>query len=71
MLRGDDLPLPWWEKYTLTIGEASVYFGIGEKTLRRFLSEHDGAPYILKVGVKVNVKRILFERYVDTQMSVL
>ena len=26
--------LPWWQKYTLTINEASEYFGIGYKKLK-------------------------------------
>lgn len=25
--------LPWWQKYTLTLNEASEYFGIGYKKL--------------------------------------
>ncbi|MCI8947433.1 MAG: hypothetical protein HFI91_10320 [Lachnospiraceae bacterium] len=33
--------IPVWEKYTLTIAEASDYFNIGESKLRRFLSEHE------------------------------
>ena len=33
--------VPVWEKYTLTIAEASDYFNIGESKLRRFLSEHE------------------------------
>lgn len=35
-----DAKLPWWDKYTLTIEEASIYFGIGATTLRKFLKEH-------------------------------
>lgn len=27
--------LPWWQKYTLTLNEASEYFGIGYKKLKR------------------------------------
>lgn len=26
--------LPWWQKYTLTLNEASEYFGIGYKKLK-------------------------------------
>ena len=35
-----DAKLPWWDKYTLKIDEASIYFGIGATTLRKFLKEH-------------------------------
>ena len=31
--------VPIWEKYTLTIEEASKYFRIGEKKLRKLRSE--------------------------------
>ena len=57
--------VPVWEKYTLTIAEASDYFNIGENKLRRFLSEHEGEDYILMNGVKVHVKRKLFEQMID------
>ena len=30
------LELPWWQKYTLSLEEASEYFGIGYKKLRLF-----------------------------------
>ena len=43
--------IPVWEKYMLTIAEASDYFNIGENKLRRFLSEHEGEDYILMNGV--------------------
>ena len=55
--------IPVWEKYMLTIAEASDYFNIGENKLRRFLSEHEGEDYILMNGVKVLVKRKLFEQF--------
>ena len=32
-----NVDIPVWEKYTLTIEEASVYFRIGEKKLRRLV----------------------------------
>ena len=57
--------IPVWEKYMLTIAEASDYFNIGENKLRRFLSEHEGEDYILMNGVKVLVKRKLFEQMID------
>ena len=35
--------IPVWKKYTLTIEEASKYFRIGEKKLRRLAEENQGA----------------------------
>ena len=57
--------IPVWEKYTLTIAEASDYFNIGENKLRRFLSEHERESYILMNGTKVLIKRIQFEKIID------
>ena len=57
--------MPVWEKYTLTIAEASDYFTIGESKLRRFLSEHERESYILMNGTKVLIKRKQFEKVID------
>ena len=37
------------EKYNLTIKEAVKYFNIGEKNLRRLVSDNPNADYILMV----------------------
>lgn len=63
--------LPWWKKYTLTIEEASRYFGIGEKTLRRFVKEHKSEDFIICNGTKIQIKRKVFERYIDENLSAL
>ena len=57
--------IPIWEKYTLTIEEAAQYFRIGENKLRRILSEHPDADYILYNGNRIQIKRVLFERFID------
>lgn len=57
--------VPVWEKYTLTIAEASDYFNIGENKLRKFLSEHERESYILMNGTKVLIKRNQFEKVID------
>lgn len=62
--------VPIWEKYTLTVAEASDYFNIGESKLRRFLSEHEGESYILMNGTKVLIKRKQFEKIIDTLSSI-
>lgn len=62
--------VPIWEKYTLTVAEASDYFNIGESKLRRFLSEHQGADYILMNGAKVLIKRKKFEEVIDVLSSI-
>ena len=57
--------IPIWQKYTLTIEEAAQYFRIGENKLRRILSEHPDADYILYNGNRIQIKRVLFERFID------
>ncbi len=62
--------VPIWEKYTLTVAEASDYFNIGESKLRKFLSEHQGEKYILMNGTKVLIKRKKFENIIDELGSI-
>ena len=39
--------VPIWEKYTLTIEEASKYFRIGEKKLRKLAEENPTANWLI------------------------
>ena len=39
--------IPLWQKYTLTVEEASLYFRIGQAKLRRLINENEGADFIL------------------------
>lgn len=71
MMIGKDFQMPWWNKYTLTVEEAAVYFGIGEKTLRRFIKEHSDADFIIYNGTKIHIKKNLFEKYIDANITVL
>lgn len=57
--------IPLWEKYTLTVEEAAVYFRIGENKLRRLIGENKNARYILWNGNRPQIKRVLFEKLVD------
>ena len=66
-----DMKLPWWQKYTLTIEEAAQYFGIGETTLRRFINEHKDASFIIQNGTKTLIKKTVFEKYLDEEITVL
>ncbi len=57
--------IPIWEKYTLTVQEAAMYFRIGENKLRKIISEDEDANFILWNGNRPQIKRKLFENYVD------
>jgi len=63
--------LPWWQKYTLTLNEASEYFGIGYRKLSDFVHEHPDEDFVLWNGNRALIKRVQFEKYMDTQMSVI
>lgn len=54
-----------WEKYTLTVREAAEYFQIGENKLRRIIEEDPDAEFVLSNGNRKQIKRVLFERYID------
>lgn len=62
--------VPVWEKYTLTIDEAAAYFRIGESKLRKLINDNQDANYILWNGNRPQIKRGLFEKFVD-QCSVI
>ena len=64
------MQIPFWERYTLTIQEASQYFRIGENKLRKIVSENKDAEFILWNGTRPQIKRVKFERFVD-QLSLI
>ena len=57
------------DKYVLSIKEASLYFGIGEKKLRRILNENFDR-FALQNGAKLMVKRKAFENFIDRTSSI-
>ena len=57
------------DKYVLSISEAVLYFGIGEKKLRRIIGEHFD-DLALQNGVKLMVKRKAFEKFIDRTSSI-
>ena len=57
--------VPIWQKYTLTIEEASAYFRIGETKLRKIIADNPNADFILYNGNRAQIKRIVFERFID------
>ena len=64
--RDDYVPdIPFWKRYTMTIREASQYFRIGENKLRRIVSENKDADFIFWNGNRAQIKRKLFEKYID------
>lgn len=58
--------VPIWEKYTLTIEEASKYFRIGEKKLRKLAEENLDSGWVIVNGNRMQIKRKQFEKIIDT-----
>lgn len=57
--------VPIWQKYTLSIEEAALYFRIGETKLRRILADNPNAEFILYNGNRIQIKRKQFELFID------
>lgn len=58
--------IPIWQRYTLTIEEASKYFRIGENKLRRLAEENKNANWLIMNGNRIQIKRKQFEKIIDT-----
>ena len=54
------IAIPVWERYTLSVEEAAVYF-----KLRRIISENRDADFILWNGNRPQIKRKKFEQLID------
>lgn len=54
-----------WQKYTLSVEEAAKYFRIGRAKLCKLIEENANSPYILWNGNRPQIKRKLFEEYID------
>ena len=59
------IEVPVWEKYTLSIEEAAAYFRVGENKLRKIIAETPDADFVLWNGTRAQIKRMLFEKYID------
>lgn len=57
--------IPISEKYMLTINEASQYFNIGIKNMRR-LAENNEGSFAIFMGNRYLIVRTKFENYIDS-----
>ena len=53
------------EKYALTVAEAAVYFGIGEKKLRSMIEDYSHMGLFLQIGSRYTIKRKKFEEFLN------
>lgn len=61
--------VPIWEKYCLSITQASEYFGIGEKKIRQLVQEHSTDGFVLYIGTKAMIKKNRFQAFIDATDS--
>ena len=57
--------VPVSERYTLSIEEAAIYYGIGQNRLRVLIAENPDADYLVAIGTRTRIKRRKFEEYID------
>lgn len=62
--------VPIWEKYMLTVNEASDYFNIGEKKLRNLISNYRNAEWLLYNGERIMIKRKMFVDFLNETPSI-
>lgn len=63
-MKNHEVYVPIWEKFILTIREASLYFNIGQNKISELLDIPD-CPFVLRRGTKKLVKREEFEKYIQ------
>lgn len=56
--------IPIYEKFNLTIEEASQYFNIGRDKLYELVNE-EGCKYVLHNGRNILIKRKVFEKFLE------
>ena len=69
MIRANDSITPAYEKYTLTIREASNYFNIGNKKMRRLAEENLGRFAVVS-GNRFLIIRPKFEQFLAQSTSI-
>lgn len=62
--------VPIFEKYALTIKEATKYFGIGDNKLRQIINDNKTADFVLWIGTHYIIKRRLFEQFLDKALTI-
>ncbi|MQB61523.1 transposase [Lactobacillus reuteri] len=61
--------VPIWHKTNLTINEAAAYSNIGLNKLRE-MTESEDCNFVLWVGNKRLIKRVLFDKYLSGIYSI-
>ena len=60
------LVIPVWERYLMTVLEASEYYHIGENKLRNVIDTHPDAEFLIMNGNRYLIKKRKFEEYLES-----
>ena len=63
--------MPWWNKFTFSVQEASEYFGFSDKKIRKIIDENENSDFILWQGTRPRSKRVLFEQFVNEKLTAI
>ncbi|MBQ3256647.1 MAG: DNA-binding protein [Oscillospiraceae bacterium] len=68
----DKYQIPLWEKYLLTVKEASIYFNIGENKMHRIANEYLDSDYkfVIQNGGRTMINRKKFEDFLNNSTSI-
>lgn len=58
-----EMSTPMYNRFLISVEEASKLYGIGVKTLYRMIRNNSEADFILEVGSHYKIKRELFEEF--------
>lgn len=61
-----EIKIPICEKYVLSVEEAALYFHIGVNRLRKLISQHKTADWVLWNQTHAQIKRKKFEQFIDS-----
>lgn len=64
--------IPIWERFLLTVKEASLYFNIGENKLHRLVNDYMDSDYkfVIQNGSRTMIKREKFEKFLNDSTAV-
>lgn len=64
--------VPIWERFLLTVKEASLYFNIGENKLHRLVNDYMDSEYkfVVQNGNRAMIKREKFEKFLNETTSI-
>lgn len=64
--------VPIWERFLLTVKEASLYFNIGENKLHRIANDYIDSDYkfVIQNGGRMMINRKKFENFLNNTTTI-